>query len=164
LLNHPTPETPPDIPPAMTEVCINCDKLSKAEIRKAIATLIKLQGQTTYQQRPSKQTLSLSSLSFSKIWEKEEVPAQWKEGLVIKLPKTGDIRDCSNYRGIMLLSVPGKVLNRVLLERTKGEVDLNIRDQLAGFHKSRSCTDQIASLRIILEQLLEWNSPSTSTS
>nr|KAG5685527.1 hypothetical protein BaRGS_020106 [Batillaria attramentaria] len=24
---------------------------------------------------------------FSKIWEKEEVPAQWKEGIVIKLPK-----------------------------------------------------------------------------
>nr|KAG5687043.1 hypothetical protein BaRGS_002416 [Batillaria attramentaria] len=38
---------------------------------------------------------------FSKIWEKEEVPAQWKEGIVIKLPKKGDLRDCSNYRGIM---------------------------------------------------------------
>nr|KAG5707507.1 hypothetical protein BaRGS_012011 [Batillaria attramentaria] len=50
---------------------------------------------------------------FSKIWEKEEVPAQWKEGL----PKKGDLRDCSNYRGIMLMSVPGKVLNRILLER-----------------------------------------------
>ena len=24
---------------------------------------------------------------FSKIWEKEEVPAQWREGIVIKLPK-----------------------------------------------------------------------------
>nr|KAG5706181.1 hypothetical protein BaRGS_019508 [Batillaria attramentaria] len=26
---------------------------------------------------------------FSKIWEKEEVPAQWIEGIVIKLPKKG---------------------------------------------------------------------------
>ena len=34
---------------------------------------------------------------FSKIWEKEEVLAQWKEGIIIKLPKKGDIRDCSNY-------------------------------------------------------------------
>ena len=24
---------------------------------------------------------------FSKIWEKEEAPAQWKEGIIIKLPK-----------------------------------------------------------------------------
>ena len=50
---------------------------------------------------------------FSMIWEKEEVLAQWKEGIVIKLPKKGDLRDCNNYRGIILLSVPGKVLNRV---------------------------------------------------
>ena len=59
---------------------------------------------------------------FSKIWEKEEVPAQWKEE-IIKLqkntpnkqtkktpPKLG-LRDCSNYWRIMLLSTPGKVLS-----------------------------------------------------
>ena len=31
--------------------------------------------------------------------------------------------DCSNYRGIMLLSTPGKVLIRVLLERMKEAID-----------------------------------------
>ena len=59
----------------------------------------------------------------------------------------------------MLLSVPGKVLNRVLLERLKDAVDLTLRDNQAGFRKNRSCADQIASLRIIIEQSLEWNSP-----
>ena len=42
---------------------------------------------------------------FGKIWETEEGPAQWKEGIIIKLPKKkkkkkkkkGDLRDCSNY-------------------------------------------------------------------
>lgn len=34
-----------------------------------------------------------------------------------------------------------------------------LRDQQAGFRKNRSCIDQIATLRIILEQSLEWNSP-----
>ena len=56
-----------------------------------------------------------------KIWEKEEVPAQWREGIVIELPKKGDLRDCNNYRGIMLLSVPGKVLSRIILERVRGQ-------------------------------------------
>ncbi|OOZ56764.1 reverse transcriptase domain-containing protein, partial [Solemya velum gill symbiont] len=80
------------------------------------------------------------------------------EGLVIKLPKKGDLGDCNNYRGIMLLSVPSKVLNRVLLERMKKAVDPMLRDQQAGFRSNRSCADQIASLRIIVEQSLEWNS------
>ncbi|CAH1266800.1 Hypp3579 [Branchiostoma lanceolatum] len=38
-------------------------------------------------------------------------------------------------------------------------VDPHLRDQLAGFRKNRSCTDQITTLRIILEQSIEWNSP-----
>ena len=39
LLNRPTPDSPPDIPPAETELPISCDKPSKAEIKKAIMTL-----------------------------------------------------------------------------------------------------------------------------
>ena len=61
----------------------------------------------------------------------------------------------ANYRGIMLLSTPGKVLNRVILERMKEAVDPKLRDQQAGFRRNRSCANQIASLRIIVEQSLE---------
>nr|KAG5686924.1 hypothetical protein BaRGS_020733 [Batillaria attramentaria] len=129
LLNRPIPETPPDIPPAETELPINCDKPSKAEIRKAIMTLRngKAAGPDEIPAEAIKAdtetAVNMLHSLFSKIWEKEEVPAQWKEGIVIKLPKKGDLRDCSNYRGIMLLSVPGKVLNRILLERMREAVD-----------------------------------------
>lgn len=40
----------------------------------------------------------------------------------------------------------------------KKKVDDKLRDQQAGFHKNRSCTDQIAKLHIIVEQCAEWNS------
>ena len=165
LLNRPTPVSPPDIPPAETELPISCDKPSKTEIKKAIMTLRsgKAAGPDEIPAEAIKADIEtavqmLYSL-FSKIWEEEEVPAQWKEGIIIKLPKKGDLRDCSNYRGIMLLSTPGKVLNRILLERMKEAVDPKLHDQQAGFRRNRSCADQIASLRIIVEQSLEWNSP-----
>ena len=95
---------------------------------------------------------------FKEIWQAKQVPAEWKEGYLIKLPKKGDLSNCSNYRGITLLSVPGKVFSRILLNRIKDAVDPLLRDQQAGFRKNRSCTDQIATLRIILEQSQEWNS------
>ena len=41
----------------------------------------------------------------------------------------------------------------------KDEIDTKFRDQQAGFRKDRSCVDQIATLRIIIEQSCEWNSP-----
>ncbi|VDP73636.1 unnamed protein product [Schistosoma curassoni] len=40
----------------------------------------------------------------------------------------------------------------------KDAVNAQLRDQQAGFHKDRSCTDQISTLRIIVEQSVEWNS------
>ena len=51
-----------------------------------------------------------------------------------------------------------KVLNRVILDRLKTGVDAKLRDHQAGFRKDRSCTDQIATLRIIVEQSMEWDS------
>ena len=50
-----------------------------------------------------------------------------------------------------------KVLNIILLTRLLKAVDEKLREQQAGFRKDRSCTEQIAALRIIIEQSLEWN-------
>ena len=93
------------------------------------------------------------------IWEEENVPSDWKDGIIVKIRKKGDLRECKNYRGIMLLSTPGKVLNRILLERLQKAVDGKLRENQAGFRNNRSCADQIATLRIIIEQSIEWNSP-----
>ncbi|XP_059159472.1 uncharacterized protein LOC131943390 [Physella acuta] len=59
----------------------------------------------------------------------------------------------------MLLSVPSKVLTRIILERLRDALDKKLRQEQAGFRQDRSCTDHIATLRIIIEQSLEWQSP-----
>ena len=41
----------------------------------------------------------------------------------------------------------------------KEAIDLKLRDEQAGFRKERSCIDQIATLRIIVEQTIEWQAP-----
>ena len=81
-----------------------------------------------------------------------------EEGLRARLPKTGDFRDCPNYRGIMLLSVPGEGLSGILLERMKTAADSKLRDHQAGFRQDRPCTDLITTLHITVEQSLDWNS------
>ncbi|VDP56858.1 unnamed protein product [Schistosoma mattheei] len=61
-------------------------------------------------------TTNVLHLLFKKIWEEGQVPMDWKEGHLVKIPKKGDLSKCENYRGITLLSVPGNVFNRVLLK------------------------------------------------
>ncbi|VDO66130.1 unnamed protein product [Schistosoma margrebowiei] len=92
-------------------------------------------------------TTNMLHLLFKKIWEEEQVTMDWREGHLIKIPKKGDLSKCENYRGITLLSVPGKVFNRVFLNRMKDAVDVQHRNQKAGYRKDRSCTDRIATLR-----------------
>jgi hypothetical protein len=50
-------------------------------------------------------------------WNKEELPKQWKESIIVPVDKKGDKRDCSNYRGISLLSTIYKLLSSILLSR-----------------------------------------------
>ncbi|KAH3720114.1 hypothetical protein DPMN_063007 [Dreissena polymorpha] len=35
---------------------------------------------------------------FRKIWKSEEIPPEWKDGNLIRLPKKGDLRFSCNYR------------------------------------------------------------------
>ena len=57
----------------------------------------------------------------------------------------------------MLLTVGCKVLCKIILERMKDALDGRLRDEQAEFRKERSCCDQKALLRTIVEQTLEWN-------
>ena len=58
----------------------------------------------------------------------------------------------------MLLSIVGKILSRVILDRLKGALDAMLKEEQAGFRKGQSCTDQIATLHITEEQSAEWQS------
>ncbi|MFN9380495.1 MAG: RNA-directed DNA polymerase [Bacteroidota bacterium] len=96
-------------------------------------------------------------------WRMEEIPREWMQGLIFPLYKDGDDRDPLNYRGITLLSIVGKVYNRVLGDRLmkfaerKGGVleELGIRpgivEEQGGFRPGRGTIDQLFVLTEILK-------------
>ena len=165
ILNRPQPSDMPDIPPAEKPLTVNLNRPSRTEIRKAIKALKnnKAPGPDGVPAEALKASIQVSTEMlyelFGKIWISEVVPKDWTCSHIVKLPKKGTLDQCKNYRGISLLSVPGKVLSRIMLDRLKIELDKQLREEQAGFRSERSCTDQIATLRIIIEQSLEWNSP-----
>ncbi|KAI3374678.1 hypothetical protein L3Q82_021250 [Scortum barcoo] len=84
--------------------------------------------------------------------------------VVVPLFKKGDRRVCSNYRGITLLSLPGKVYARVLERRIRPIVTLGFRRNNAGFRPGRGTLDQLYTLRRVLEGLWEFAQQSTCAS
>lgn len=96
---------------------------------------------------------------FTKIWNQEEFPEDWMNGLIIKLPKKGDLTDCNNWRGITILCVVMKVFMKIILNRMVNVIDKLLRKEQAGFRSGKSCIDLINILRIIIEQAVEFRSP-----
>lgn len=83
----------------------------------------------------------------------EAVPENWQKGVILKLPKEGNMMEYTNWRGITLLSGKGKAFFTMLLCQLKGAADQRLCEEQAGFRRGRSCTDQIFTLRNIIEQL-----------
>jgi hypothetical protein len=86
------------------------------------------------------------------IWNKEELPQQWKESIIVPLYKKGDKTACHNYRGISLLSTASKILSNTLLARLNPYVSEVTGDHQYGIRRNRSTPYQIFYIRQILER------------
>jgi hypothetical protein len=86
------------------------------------------------------------------IWNKEELPDKWIESVVLPIYEKCDETDCSNYRGMSLLSASYKVLSNILHFRPIPYADEIVVDNQCGFRPNRSTSDQILYIHQILEK------------
>ena len=75
--------------------------------------------------------------------------------LVSPIHKKGDKLDPANYRAISLLSVPGKVFSRMLLNKIKLKVEQSLGESQFGFRVGRRTVDAIFVVRQIMEKAKE---------
>ncbi|XP_035829459.1 uncharacterized protein LOC101855698 [Aplysia californica] len=162
VLNQPPPEDTPDIQEPTLGLDISSDPPQKQEIVKAVKSMKtrKSPGMDNLNAELFKVdpelTAAILQPLFKTIWEGEQIPEDWSTGVIVKVPKKGALRDCNNWRGITLLSVPSKILAKIIINRMSDAVDSCLRKEQAGFRKERRCTDQIFALRNIIEQCTEW--------
>ena len=70
------------------------------------------------------------------IWKTQQWPQDWKRSVFIPIPKKDNVKECSNYYAVVLISHASKVMLKILQAR---------HQQQTGFRKSRRIRDQIAN-------------------
>ena len=75
---------------------------------------------------------------------------------LLRIPKKGNAKECSNYRTIALISHASEVMLKILQARLQQYVNCELPDVQAHFRKGRGTRDQIANIRWIIEKAREF--------
>ena len=75
--------------------------------------------------------------------QEQTVPQEWKDALIVPIPKKGDLSSCDTWRGISLLYVTAKVFAKTLQKRLQTVAEDVLPDTQCGFRSRRGCIDMI---------------------
>ena len=85
------------------------------------------------------------SIIFEKSWRTGDVPEDWRKANVTPIYKKGSREDPGNYRPISLTSIPGKVMEWILLGSITSQMKHVVGKSQHGFTKGRSCLTNLVA-------------------
>ena len=91
------------------------------------------------------------------IWNNEQLPQQWNEGIIGPVYKKGDRLNCNNYRPIKLINITYKIFATLLNKRLIENVQNKLEGNQMGFRSNRSTIDNIFIIRQIFQKSHEYN-------
>ena len=90
------------------------------------------------------------------IWKTQQWPRDWKRSVFIPIPKKGNVKECSNYHTIALISHASKVMLKILQARLQLYINQELPDVQAGFRTARGTRDHIVNIRWIIKKAREF--------
>ena len=90
------------------------------------------------------------------IWKTQQWPQDWKRSVFIPIPKKDNIKECSNYHTIALISHASKVMLKILQTRIQQYVNCELPDVQARYRKGSRTRDQIANIHWIIRKAREF--------
>ena len=62
------------------------------------------------------------------IWKTQQWPQDWKRSVFIPIPKKSNVKECSNYRTVALISYANKIMLKILHSRLQQYLNQEVPD------------------------------------
>ena len=138
-------------------------RITKDEIKKAISSL--KSGKATGLDKISSEMVKASLHALLSVYEKlfnailrsGIYPTSWHDSYICPIYKSGSRSDPSNYRGIAINTILGKVFSIILNNRLEKFITSNnlIDDTQIGFKKNCRTTDHMFILRTLIDKYVK---------
>ena len=92
------------------------------------------------------------------IWCSCRWPDARKRQEIVMIHKSGNTKECTNYRTIALLSHASKVLVIILLKRMREKIEYELPDEQAGFRRGGRTVDMLVAIQVTIEKTIEMKS------
>ena len=154
LLNY-TTSCDTDVPPALNDLDISVTDFTEVEFDEALiqCKLGKSPGIDTAIRAETLRCVAVSVVMLNNNKYFESVIEYYMDthrhgnGRPISYTCTQEAKYVYDYRSITLMSVAGKIYNRMLLNRIYDPVNATLRTEQVAFRRGRSCIEQIHTLR-----------------
>ena len=83
------------------------------------------------------------------------IPTDWKQSIVITLPKKSKAQSCTEYRTISLMSHITRLLLKVIEQRIVKKIDNEVNRLQSGFRTGSGTREGIFNLRTVCEQVID---------
>ena len=92
----------------------------------------------------------------SRFGELSSGPKDWKRSVFSPISKKGNVKECSSYCTIALISHIRKLMLKILQARLQHYMNQEHSDVQAGFNKGRGTRYKIANIHWIIEKVREF--------
>nr|XP_049461917.1 uncharacterized protein LOC125906554 [Anopheles coluzzii]XP_049461920.1 uncharacterized protein LOC125906554 [Anopheles coluzzii] len=94
--------------------------------------------------------------TVAEVWDSKSMPCDWNLGIIYPIYEKGDRLDYNNYRFITVLNTAHKIFSLILQDRLVPHVEEIVGNYQRGFRNGKSTTDQIFTMRQILEKMAKY--------
>ena len=102
--------------------------------------------------KPKRWYCESDTLIWQQIWKTQQWPQNCKRSAFTPIPKKGNVKECSNYHTIALISHASRIMLKILQARLQLCMNCELPDVQAEFRKGNETRDQTGKIRWIIKK------------